>query len=127
MPAIRFTSAPGRLSVVNHYAKPTSIYKIWLKSTGHDYIVARLAGFTCVAGSNYLGGAKLGKLLVRDITNGDGDENSEWRTISNNEYIYAMVLPGDEMPQCYALFGDEGWPITTLDEFRSYPKCPPLK
>ena len=127
MPAIRFTSAPNRLSVVNHYASPSALRKIWLKTTGYDFLVASLKGFICVAGTKHLKGGKLGKLLVRDVTNGTGDENSEWKTVPHNEFVYAMVLPGDEMPTCYAIFGDEGWPITTLDEFRNFPKCPPLK
>lgn len=122
MPAIRYSVSPGHLTVVNHYSQPDVVQKIWLKGTHNEFITGRIVGFICVAGSNYFRGARLGKLLVRDITNGYG-ENCEWRTVAFDEYVYAMVLPGDEFPICRVLIGDEGWPITTLDEFRNFPKC----
>ena len=127
MPAIRYSIAPQRLNVVNHYLSTSGSCNIWLKAAGHEFITAHIEGFICVAGSNHLKGAKLGKLLVRDISNGDGGETSEWKPVESNEFVFAMIIPGEKAPLCYVITGHDGWPITTLDEFRSFAKCPQSK
>lgn len=127
MPAIRYSIAPQRLSIVSHRHRDSVTSKIWLKGAGREFIASDLIGFICVAGSNHLKSGKLGKLLVRDISNGDGGDASEWRPVDPNEYVFAMVLPGDDSHLSYVITGHDGWPITTLDEFRNFPKCPPLR
>lgn len=123
MPAIRYSVNPGQLAVVNHYVQPDALHKIWLKASMKEFIMAQVVGFICVAGSNHFRGGRLGKLLVRDITNGNGDK-CEWKPVPFDEYVFCLVAPGDEeLPICRVVIGHDGWPITTLDEFRNFAKC----
>lgn len=125
MPAIRFAQSPGRLLVANHLGFNID-HKLWLKGTGNTFVISRFAGFICVPGTAHLTGGRLGRLVVREITCGDGAVDSEWRPVPASEYVYAMVVRNDPQPDAYVILGDRGWPITTVDKFRNFEKCQPF-
>jgi hypothetical protein len=74
---------------------------------------ASCVGFICTQGAQFLKGAELGKVKVLSVTNGDGNDGSEWRELPQGEYVYCMVLrtKGNPPFKCYILVDDNGWPI----------------
>lgn len=124
MPAIRYAQTPERLTVANH-VNDGVVYNLWLKGLGNTYVISKFAGFICVAGTAHLKGGRLGRVVVKDITNGDGGNNSIWRPVPTNEFVFAMVVRNDPNVDVYLILGDDGWPITTVDTFRNFEKCQP--
>jgi hypothetical protein len=124
MPAIRFAQSPQLLRVANHLNTNIEC-KVWLKGVGNTFIISNFAGFICVPGTAHLSGGRLGRVVIRDITNGDGEAESNWRPVPVNEFVFAMVVRNDPLPDAYVILGDNGWPITTVDTFRHFEKCQP--
>lgn len=124
MPAIRYAQTPERLIVANHVNQGTS-YRLWLKGIDNAFVMCDFAGFICVPGTAHLKGGRLGKVVVKEITNGDGGANSVWRQVPPTEFVFAMVIRNDPKIDAYLILGDDAWPITTVDKFRNFEKCQP--
>ena len=75
--------------------------------------LAIFQGFICTQGARYLNAAKLGKVKVFSITNGEGQEDDTWRPVAEADAVYAMITiaNGNPREQCHILVNDEGWPI----------------
>lgn len=130
MPAVRYRNGFASYAVVN-FLDPGYYHRFELVTRPDQGLaIASCVGFICNAGAAFLPDAKLGKARVLAITSGDGAEDSEWRPVAEDEYVYCMVInrrPPDRRAdyECYVLVDDFGWPILTTRKRESQTSCGP--
>lgn len=110
MPAIKVIDSLGttKLTVSHPVAKSGPV-------VATNFGRAELVGFICTQGTKFLKDAKLSKVFVEAITNGDGREEMDWQLVAPGDGVYSMIIIGNGNPreECYVLVNDEGWPILT--------------